>query len=758
MQKFKKVLYCIISLLLVVCMLSLFFYSSEESSKPVQTFSADEIEKNATLIGYTTETDEDTGNTEYHSILNISHIVLPYNGNDFNTVIVKLSEPMIGDIKEDPLEGLDVEWKYPKDEDAEDEGSEDDESKFEPIQPPLMYYNIDESGYFVSGDFCEASVSEDETTLIFRTYYTEEKNAIALKFDGNFSIDSVSVYMVESTHCALNFNPIAFFALLAILLLLVLIEKKFGYFSWIVEHVRNEVEYIKELRSGKRLSMWLHVCALLFTAAFIVTVAVLIILNKFWFTTIIIAFALALAAVIFQLIDRIHSGRNATAAKIFLVITVIIGIMMCYTSPPSTHTAWDDEIHFRFAYLFANGTDGSQSLAEYKLFTHSYTINDYVNDPSYFAKIMIAESEIPLDYELDSVQPYTLISYSPMILMMMLLRLLQVDILKTLVLCRLANLLAWSVITYFGIKKLKGGTLIFSAICLLPGVLYLGCSFSYDMWLTAWLTYAFAYIISEFQQPEKKLTATDMIKILLAFFVGCSAKAIYCVMMLPMLFFGKNKFTDKAHARRFRFFTVLMILVIVAMLIIPGLFTPDMYSDSRGGDDVSSSGQLMFILSKPLYFVKVMLKHLSEYCSLSRFNTYSTAFGYLGGYDGNMYPVFGTIAAIILIFCVFTDNTDKDNYELMGKQRVITILTIFAQIALISAAMYLAFNDVGSSVINGCQFRYLFPLFPAFFYFMRSKRMRYTGSDKFRSAFVFGGLTLTLMLGCFVTYIYRFLF
>lgn len=751
MQKFKKFLYCIISLLLVVCMLSLFFYSSEESSKPVQTFSADEIEKNATLIGYTTETDEDTGNTEYHSILNISHIVLPYNGSDFNTVIVKLAEPMVGDIKEDPLEGMDVEWKYPKDED------EDDESKFEPIQPPRMYYNIDENGYFVSGDFCEPNISDDEMTLIFRTYYTEEKNTIALKFDGNFSIESVSVYMVESTHCTLTFNLIAFFSLLAILLLLILIEKKFRYFSWIFDHVRNEIEYIKELRSGKRLSLWLHVCALLFTATFIVTVAVLIILNKFWFTTIIIAFALALAAVIFQLIDRIHSGRNANAAKIFLVITVIVGIMMCYTSPPSTHTSWDDEIHLKSAYLFANSQDGAQSLAEYKLFTHTYVISNYISDPAYFAKTMVAESEINLDYNLDIAPPYTLISYSPMILMMVLLRLLQVDIVKTLVLCRLANLLAWSVITYLGIKKLKGGTLIFSAVCLLPGILYTACAFSYDMWLTAWLTYAFAYIISEFQQPDKKLTATDMTKMLLAFFVGCAAKPVYCVMMLTMLFFGKSKFTNKAHARRMRFLTVLVMLIIVAIILIQGLlFTQNMYSDSRGGNDVSSLGQLLFILSNPLYFIKVMLKHLSEYCSLLRFNTYSTAFGYLGGYDGNMYPVFGTIAAIILIFCVFTDNTDKDNYELMGKQRVVTVLTVFAQIALISTTMYLAFNDIGSSVINGCQFRYLFPLFPAFFYFMRSKRVRYTGIDKFRSAFVFGGLTLTLMLGCFVTYIYRF--
>lgn len=736
MKTIKKIAYAVITIVIVVSILSLTHFSGE-TIKPTQQWNAEQIKENSTLVGYTVEYDEADNTYTYKSFLEIAHIILPHDGSNFNTVVVKFSE----DFHPEPIP---------------DEEKDEDVYEVEELATPRVYYNSDNNGFFVSGDYCEPTDIEESNTLVFRSYNPAPKNTIALNMDCDIVIEEISVYMLESSDVTVKFNFTALLLICVVLLLLLVCEKHFGYFAWIRAMLMKEISLIKELAKNRRRFLIIHLLALSFTVVFVVLIAMLIMLNYYTATAIIAVFIISIPTVAFQLIDKISSQRDASAAKLFLIVAFLVGIMMSYTSPTTVQTAWDDEIHFRNSYVAADPFDEDTSFAKYGIFNRNYSIKDYIEDPSHFARIMVAESQVKTEYSYGQGNFYTLLSYSPMIVAIAFLNLLGVDIVKILVLCRFAMLLSFIYICYRGIRKLRGGGLVFSAVCLLPGILYLACSISYDSWLIAWFVYAFASIFSVLQQHDRKFTTSELVKILLALFVACSPKSIYCVMLLPLLFIGKDKFVSTKQAKGFRIFTVVTVIVIAAILIIPGVFVYDLYTDPRGGDNVDSFGQIMFILTHPLSFLGILLKHFGKYFSLTMFNRYSTAYGFLDGYEGSLDPFVGTLAGALLMFAIIADRKNDETSLDMRRMRITTVLSCFATVAVISASMYVAYNDVGSSIINGCQFRYVFPLLAPLLFFFRSSRIRLDLKQQRSLSVIFGGISFNLMFGYLWAYIYKF--
>ena len=92
----------------------------------------------------------------------------------------------------------------------------------------------------------------------------------------------------------------------------------------------------------------------------------------------------------------------------------------------------------------------------------------------------------------------------------------------------------------------------------------------------------------------------------------------------------------------------------------------------------------------------------------------------------------------------------------MRRMRITTVLSCFATVAVISASMYVAYNDVGSSIINGCQFRYVFPLLAPLLFFFRSSRIRLDLKQQRSLSVIFGGMSFNLMFGYLWAYIYKF--
>lgn len=707
----KKLGYIFITIVLIMSFLSIFILRSTEQNETVRVW-----DKEA-LVSIPT--------TRYEVVVTDSYVKYAQAGDD---------PQMLFEMSGELCNVLYVDFAEPLDEELEAQ----------------LYYT---SGEYFSEPMSLMGKRLTDQRLIFCLPNTVERTAFRLDINGDFSLTQVTVEHMPIGSVKIGFNIIAFAVFAVGMLVLILTERRVKYFSWAFTGVRHELEYLRALASEeKKSTLILHVINWGFTALFVAFLAVMILFVFYTKVTILIAFGLALIAVALQLIDRITSGNGAEPAKLFLIIAILSGIMMCYAIPPCTHVSWDDETHFRKAFTIIHPFTDEISVTEYRLFHCLYGYDDYMRDPDAFVKTLVQQDTEYIDYKLGGVNPYTAFGYIPMILTNGILALLGADIAKILVLCRLANLAIYSSIVYYGIRKLKSGASIFSAVCLLPSVLFLACSLSYDFWIIAWFAYGFAYLISELQQTDKKLQTIDLIKLLVVFFVGCGPKGIYCAMMLPLLFLKKDKFENPQHAKKFRLWTIGVILLIAAILIIPGLVVSDFYTDTRGGSDVSTGGQISFILTHPFQYVYILLKFLSEYCSFSQMNTFVGYYAYLG----NAHVFFGTVAAFMLMYCTFTDRKEEDGYETMQSTRWITMFSCFVQIVLIATSLYVGFTPVGLNTINGCQYRYIFPLLIPFCFFLAPSKIKCNINPKFQNAFVYGGLAFSVLMSFFSAYVGRF--
>ena len=91
-------------------------------------------------------------------------------------------------------------------------------------------------------------------------------------------------------------------------------------------------------------------------------------------------------------------------------------------------------------------------------------------------------------------------------------------------------------------------------------------------------------------------------------------------------------------------------------------------------------------------------------CSPSNANQYITHFAYLGIAGG------AQVYLVLMGFCAITDKQECNKFKGMNFIRVIMIFIVFSMLCLIATSLYIDFNPVGNTTINGCQPRYIIPL------------------------------------------------
>ncbi len=722
--KIKKIIYIAISVIIVMCLMSIFIYRQNEML-PVQTLERPHLE----LLPVLNVDNEDIGdenidndNTDTKKTESNLFFKLPLASQAINLLEIELDGPLQKD-------------NFIK-----------------------AHYITLSDGQIVENIATASNLDNTNSNRLFIFFNQPVTDASNIKIESHdeLSVKSISTYNSSEYNLTLKFNFTALCVLLISLVILLLLEKILGFYKWIFSSIKNHIRFTKELPS--KTATTFHVLSCASTITFVGSCIIFMMLNMFGKVTAITSFVLATLSIILQLSDRLISKKGIEPAKLFLTVSAIVGILICFTLPVSTHLAWDDEIHFRQAYTIANGTTEQVSLAQWRLFVHNYTRDNYIVDPSQFISTIMAENSLIVDYKLPSVNLYTSLGYLPMAGSIFMSSLMRVDIAKMLVLCRFANLFIYIAVMYCSIRKLKSGGYIASAIALLPSTLYLACSCSYDSWLTMWFAYAIIYVISIYQNPEKKFGTCEIVKILTAMFIACGPKPIYCVMFLPLLFLDTNKFKSKKQAKIFRFATIVTVIAIALILVIPTIFVYNFHTDPRGGSDVNGGEQIKYILSHPFKYGFVLLRHMGEYASLKSFVDYSSGFGYITGYDVNPITFYGSFSAIIILYCIIVDRKKDDLYDSRSMQtlRWISFLTMFFQIVVICTTMYIGFTGVGADYINGCQFRYLFPLLFPICFFIAPKGIRINMGTRLKCGMIFAALALNLLYGYLFTYVLRF--
>jgi uncharacterized membrane protein len=195
----------------------------------------------------------------------------------------------------------------------------------------------------------------------------------------------------------------------------------------------------------------------------------------------------------------------------------------------------------------------------------------------------------------------------------------------------------------------------------------------------------------------------------IAFFLGFMPKAVYVVIMFPLLFMPKEKFQTKNQRKLYYFVAVIAVILLVVSFVLPILMGTST-GDHRGGEGISVMGQLSYILHNVKEYIAVLFNFLKDYLAFGNSQKLFQFYAYLG--TGKFYLlVLMTIAVV-----AFLDKSG-DRKRIMPI-RIGAIVGAIGGILIVATTFYLVFTPVGANTIAGCQYRYILPTLIPFLYFI----------------------------------------
>ena len=445
---------------------------------------------------------------------------------------------------------------------------------------------------------------------------------------------------------------------------------------------------------------------------------------------------------LFSLLCGLSAGmlvtfRKTLAAKpevFFLVFLLLIGGLLSFLLPDSSVVAWDDGYHYQHALNYS-------TMGHVRFTQQDMTAMDAENVKCY----ALGETRTAFLKEQneanDAGAVYVTVGFHMQPkeywmgfhgLGLFLGRLFRLSYWATWSLGRFTGLLAYALIGYFAIRRLRSGKLILASVLMAPEAVFLASNYSYDPAVTCFLALGCAWLIAAWQEPEKKLTGMDQAIMIGALFLGCIPKAIYFPMALLPLMLPKNRFENAKAWRRFVWAVLFSVLLLLLSFVLPFVFSEGT-GDTRGGDDVNAFGQAAFILENPLKYTGILLRFLREYLNVNQMEGAVSFFAYMGGAPN------GILYLLIMAVLCFTDRHEADE-NLKPWARGLVLFFLFGTVVLLTTAMYVSYNPVGQEGIGGVQPRYLLPvMYPA---------MAVLGSSRIRNAMkpaLYNGLALSAM-------------
>ena len=424
-----------------------------------------------------------------------------------------------------------------------------------------------------------------------------------------------------------------------------------------------------------------------------------------------------IAAVIFAAlcVVSLRSYLSDKPENIYLPVGIAFALVFCLLVPVDTSVSWDDQIHY------------DRAVAISYLFSPEYTEADRVMlnpDPSlaggysapsegYISYLCSLEQLSKIEFE-KCVGPvsslgfntlsYQAIGYLPMAFGLWLSRLLHLSFVATFLLGRLFNAVFFMALVYLGMSRLRVGKAVVIVFSLLPTVVFLSASYSYDPWCIGWLLYGFLRYISWHQHPSFKMSGREAVIVISAFALGCGPKAIYFPIFFILLFVPHSFFASKKQMNGYRTAVVGISIAVLATFLAPFLYNGPGSGDDRGGSDVNSTAQVSWILANPISYVYVIASFLKDYLSPASSSGYTDVIVYLSPASLRSFPL-----AALLIFAV-VDNGGATHLYSGWRYKVAAALLLVGTTALISTALYISFTPVAHYTVNGCTARYLLPI------------------------------------------------
>lgn len=572
----------------------------------------------------------------------------------------------------------------------------------------------------------ESLYIEDNENSVVDIVFPLKAMTVSLDIDGEFSLENIEC-MVHRSPSEVN-NTGKYLAALAVSVLI-------GVVMSIIPCIRRAYEAAAARVKHIAVSAWNNKKRLLLYILFIVLLAGVAVLaefivsellgydyfNKYEALMIFVGSVIALAAVIL---------RKVTAEKpqyLFAIIVLLLGSFNIISSPKTVGISWDDEIHYGRTVYFSYGATGQITYADAKMI-HNYE-DIVINNHDYYSRDGRKEwlTEIA-DYVADNCMfdtddyavSYSYVSNVAPAIGLIIGRGLGLSFKNTFMLGKFMNLVLYTCIFYMAISMIKKrGKYLLCVFGLIPTLVFMASSYSYDGWVVSLAVLSYAMLISELQKEDGKITMKKWIGIMVIVILALLPKAVYFPMIFPMLFIGRKKFDDKHRFSSYVLINIASMLLLLSTFIIPMFVGGSGGGDMRGGVDVDSAAQMAFIFGNPLEYTGILLKFIGRYLALNNSFQYLTFLGYYG--MASHFTV--CIAVFAVVACL--DNRSDDNKQGKGFKAML-LFSAFATVCLVATALYISFTPVGYYTVNGCQWRYLLPILFPVLYFMSELRISTT--------------------------------
>lgn len=438
-------------------------------------------------------------------------------------------------------------------------------------------------------------------------------------------------------------------------------------------------------------------------------------------------FQLAAATVLLCFLLFLRSFEK-NIAKIAFCLILFIGTAYALTLPVATNVSTDDEVHYRRVVTLSHTFDRYLTEADEKMYVKEFL-------PEYDIQTIerktdeledLAENGRNIQISRYPEELFVVISYLPAAIGLLIGRGIGLSFAGTFLLGRWMNVLVYSVVMYYAIKKLKSGQLILSVIALLPTNLFMAASYGYDAWLTCFTALSVSYIISVLQDPGHIITTKEMGVIWLGFVLGLFPKAVYFPLLGLCLLVTKKHFPDQKNYRKYLLCSAAVAFFVLITFAVPFLLSGQGGNDMRGGAEVDSMRQIAFILKNPLGYTKILLHFLQSYLSVEN---------QIGLLASNMHMGFSphyVLVFLTLTVAVFCDRNEADANTCGSFFRTVTLVSVIMALVLVVTALYVAFTAVASPKVAGCQPRYLMPfVFPLSYFVFHMKLVKTGNKNEF---------------------------
>lgn len=421
--------------------------------------------------------------------------------------------------------------------------------------------------------------------------------------------------------------------------------------------------------------------------------------------------------------------------KLFLILLIITGTYFINSSPINTGVAWDDETHYRKILTMANFPSGIWYQADKEVLdkqvdtvTTKFGFSEKDRESHEALVNQLYEEKVSSPFSSMDMGQFSAVAYIPFAFGITLGRGLNLTYSMIFRLGKLCNLYTYGVVVYYAMKRLRFGKILVACIAILPTMVFMASTYSYDPCLVAFTLLGFSIFFSYLQNPTYKMKNSDIVLICVSFLIGCLPKAVYCISMLPLLFMPSSRFVSKKQHRMYIVCGCLTVGFLLSTFLIPRLFVGFGKGDFRGGSGVDATKQLQFIINNPGAYFHILGNFLiGTYFLPSNAINYTEIYAWLG----TNYFNYGTPILLYIIGLLDRDGTK-------GKTRLVSISTLIGVllcIIAVASAIYLEYNPVGHFTINGCQFRYLLPLLFPFIYILGFDKLKNTLPAKLFNAF-----------------------